>query len=81
MTTNKPKRGRPKVAPKSLPITLSVDAAHVAAADKLAATAPQMIAGMRATRLDVLRWAIARGLESMHAEFGQRCAPQNGTGR
>jgi hypothetical protein len=66
-------RGRPKVTEDSgASITLRVDAAKLELADELAEGLDQMVPGLRHTRGDVLRAALARGLEALREDIEAR---------
>jgi hypothetical protein len=71
-TATKAKRGRRAVADAVAPVTLSLDTNHLALAEGIAADMPHVFAGIRQTRGDVLRTAIARGLTSMREEIDAR---------
>lgn len=75
MSTSKAKRGRRPVAESVASVSLALDAAHLATADDLAVDMGKLMAGLKLTRMDVLRTAIARGLTSMREEVDARLSP------
>lgn len=66
------RRGRPAVAVDGASVTLRVDASKLDLADRIAAALDGMMAGMRHTRGDVLRAALARGLGAMSDDLGDK---------
>lgn len=65
-------RGRPRVADDGASITLRVETSHLALADSIAEDLDAALKGMRHTRGDVLRAALARGLEAMRADVNEK---------
>lgn len=72
MSQNKRRRGRPKTLPTQASLRISVDRGDLEAAEQLVPEFDRTSSlGVRHSRMDVLRAAIARGLQSLRAEVGR----------
>jgi putative intracellular protease/amidase len=72
-------RGRPKVANEPTAVTVRIDASLVDVADTIAADLDRLaVPGLRHTRGDVMRAALARGIEAMRADVDARLTSARG---
>lgn len=66
-------RGRRKIADEPVSVTVRVDASVIAMVDAVAADIERTgVPGMRTGRSEVLRAALARGVEAMRADVNLR---------
>jgi hypothetical protein len=69
MTAKKRGPGRPKVQPETETVTLAFPSEHLREAEALVSHFDNASAlGVRHTRIDVLRAAVAKGLEALRAQ-------------
>lgn len=69
MSQTKRGRGRPKVLPTQASVRISLERADLETAEQLVPAFDRTSAlGVRHTRMDVLRAAVARGLASLRAD-------------
>lgn len=72
MSQAKRGRGRPKVLTTQASVRISIERSDLEAAEQLVGVFDRASAlGVRHTRMDVLRAAIARGLASLRSEVAQ----------
>jgi hypothetical protein len=62
-------RGRPKTAPDTISVTITIPRRESKLAESMVPDFDQLALGLRHTRMDVLRAAISRGLDALKAEL------------
>jgi hypothetical protein len=73
--TKQRNKGRPRVANEPAAVTVRIEAALIDTADAIAADLDKLaIPGLRTTRGEVMRAALARGIEAMRADVDARLA-------